>query len=672
MRLLKFIPIKLTLGLVLGILLGYYNNISIYTALTIVGFSIVTLGILFYKQKETNSISFGITTMLTIVGIGMLAFSLWLPINRSDHYSHYDLDQPHTWYIKIQEVLKSNTYSDRYIGVIKSRNHKKASGKFILNNAIDSTTQKFDIDDELIIYSEATIIQAPLNPHQFNYKNYLSNLGIYHQIKLKPNNYFPLKNGHHTAYGIAAGIRNKISFELKQANFGTDELGVIQALLLGQRNEISEDTYNTYKNAGAVHILALSGLHIGILLLLLEFLLQPLEKLPKGKTLKLLVIVLLLWGFALLAGFSASIIRAVTMYSFVAYALYLNKPNNTFNILALSMFSILLAINPMMIFQVGFQMSYAAVFAILLIYPLLQKFWFPENKIIRKAWQLLCVSIAAQLGVLPLSLFYFHQFPGLFFISNLMIIPFLGIILGFGILVILLALIHKLPDILVNIFNAIIGYMNQIIAWIAQQEAFLFKSISFDSVQLIIGYTILFSLVLTLIKSSFKRIIAFLCCIISFQLYTFYIEHQSEKKEVLCIAHQTKNSVLLHQKGKLLSIFSRNASRTKKLTSNYKIVERIDSLTYNTLQNSYSYRNRNILIIDSIGVYSYANTKPEVILLSQSPKINLDRLIDSLQPKQIIADGSNYKTYLQRWKKTCTKRKLPFHYTGEKGAYYFN
>ena len=163
---------------------------------------------------------------------------------------------------------------------------------------------------------------------------------------------------------------------------------MIQALLLGKRDDISETNYNNYKNAGVVHILAVSGLHVGIILFLLEFILSPLERLPKGKTIKLIVVVLLLWGYAFVAGLSPSIFRAVTMFSFVAYALYLSRPTNLFNIIALSMLFILL-VKPLFLFQVGFQMSYAVVFAIVWIYPKLQKFWFPENIIIRKTWQLL-------------------------------------------------------------------------------------------------------------------------------------------------------------------------------------------------------------------------------------------------------------------------------------------
>ena len=590
MHLLKFIPIKLTFFLVLGILSGYYFSIGIHVTIAITSISILVLGILFYKQQQhTDSIYFGITTVLTTIGMGILAISLSQPKNWFDHYSYQDLREADTWHIKIQEVLKPTTFSDRYIGIIKSSNNKKVSGKVILNLTTDSTKQKHVVDDELIVHTKVDDIRPPLNPYQFNYKEYLNDLGIYHQVQLKSNNYFVLRKATSTLYGISASIRNKISSKLKQANFGVDELGIIQALLLGQRNDISEATYTNYKNAGAVHILAVSGLHIGIILLLLQFLLQPIERLPKGKNLKLIAIVLLLWGFALLAGFSASVVRATTMFSFVAYALYLNRPNNMFNILALSMFAILLLINPMMIFKVGFQMSYAAVFTILWVYPLLQRFWLPENSVVRKIWQLLSVSIAAQIGVLPISLFYFHQFPGLFFISNLLIVPFLGLILSMGILVILLAALNTLPDFLVNIYDALIRLMNQTIAWVAQQEAFLFQNISFNSVQLITAYAVLISLTLVITISTYKRIMTFLCCLIVFQLWTFYSIYESQKREQLFVAHQTKNSILLHQKGNHLYIFSKNQNSPKRLTTNYAIAERIDSLTHLPLKNSYTF-----------------------------------------------------------------------------------
>ena len=671
MSLFRFIPIKLTLFLILGILVGRLLNLPIFIAFTISGIFITVLAVVFFQSKNRNSILFGILAVLTIGSIGQLSYSLWLPQNWNDHYSHQTKNEENTLKLKIAEVLKSTSFSNRYIARVKEVNGHRTSGKITFNLPIDSTNNVLQIDNELFIYGNLTDIKEPLNPYQFDYKKYLESLGIAHQLNGTNESYLLCDSPSPTIYGFAATTRAKFIEKLKLARFGKDELSIIQALLLGQRNSISAETYENYKDAGAVHILAVSGLHIGILLLLLQFLLAPLERFPKGKTLKLVLIVLFLWCFALLAGFSASVVRAVTMFSFVAYALYLNRPSNTFNILALSMFFILLLFNPMLLFQVGFQMSYAAVFSIVWIYPMLQRFWFPKTKIVRKIWQLLSVSMAAQLGVLPISLFYFHQFPGLFFISNLLIVPFLGVLLGMGILVLVLALCNALPDVLVNVYDQMIRIMNSVIEWVAQQEGFIFKNISFDGVQLVLGYAIIILLMVILTKPSSKRTLAFLIAIIGFQSWMLFVSIDTSKKEQLLLLHQTRNSIVFHQSGNHLSVYATNLETIKKMETDFNVGERIEQTSHQNLKNSYLIGNEYLLVIDSTGVYP-VKTKPEYLLLTQSPKLNLERIIDSIQPKKILADGSNYRSVVERWRKTCAQRKLPFHYTGEKGAYYFD
>jgi len=313
-------------------------------------------------------------------------------------------------------------------------------------------------------------------------------------------------------------------------------------------------------------------------------------------------------------------------------------------------------------------MSYAAVFAILWIFPILKKIWFPKNKIVRYFWQLLCVSIAAQLGVLPISLFYFHQFPGLFFISNLLIVPALGLVLGIGILVIFLSLLNWLPIQLVWLYNEIIGLMNGLIGWVAQQEIFIFSSISFDAVQLILSFLALLLGIELCTKYNYKRIVLFFLSILCFQGWTIYQEIEASNSKEAIVLNQTRNSVLFNRSGKSLSILT-NHNDIDFLVSAYTTAERIDSIRYDPLENSYAVQNAPLVIIDSTGIYSKG--KATTILLTQSPKINLDRFIDSLGPGLIIADASNYKSYVDRWKASCIKNKIPFHYTNEKGAYYF-
>ena len=669
MKLLEFIPIKLTLLLVLGILTGYFINTGIRLPFMLTLVSLSILGILLFKQKKAIGVTFGIIAACTTIFLGILIFALAQPKNATDHYSHITSKGSETWKLKITEVLKPTSFSHRFIAEVMHYQTKKASGRIILNLPIDPIYGKFQVDDELIVLADKVDIKPPLNPHQFDYKNYLEQQGVYHQIYLNRHNFLRYDHPTRTLNGYTAHLRDKISAQLAQANFGEDEFGIIQALFLGQRDDITEETYTAFKKAGAVHILAISGLHIGIILLFLEFLLRPMELLPKGKVLKLIAIVFLLWGFAVLAGLSASVVRAVTMFSFVAYALYLNRPSNTFNILALSMFFILLVIDPMLLFNVGFQMSYAAVFAIVWIYPLLQKFYNPKPWVVKKVWQLLSVSIAAQVGVLPISLYYFHQFPGLFFVSNLLIVPFLGLILGMGIIVIVLVLMNLAPDSLIGLYNSVIGLMNTLIDWIAQQEIFIFQNIPFDSVQMVLTYTFLIALIWMIHTFTFKRLVSVLLCIICLQIWSLYKQERTQNKEQLWIAHQTKNSILMHQSGAHLTIYTPDSASSTRIISDYSIKENIHTTKYQPLANAFSLNHSRLIIIDSSSVFLESDEYPDFVLLTQSPKLNLERLIDSLHPGVLIADGSNYRSYIKRWAATCDHKKIPFHYTGEQGAF---
>jgi competence protein ComEC len=670
MKLLAFVPIKLTLLLIVGILIGHYFPFNSSYALWLTVFLFVILGFVYRYERNTKSIRFGIFAYLTTLSLGIFIILSAQPKQDTHHYSNLRLTQKPVWQLQIREVLKPTNFSERYIAEIQGVDNLYATGRLIVTRNFQDSLQPLQVDDELLIISQLTEIKKPLNPHQFNYNVYLKQLGIFHQLRLEASTYGPKTNPSKTVFGIAAKARNHIIKQLKKEGFGKEELGLIQALLLGQRNDISKETYDNYKNAGAVHILALSGLHIGILLLVLQFLLRPLDSIPQGKKIRLLLTVLLLWGFAFLAGLSASLVRACTMFSFVAYALYLNRPSNTFNILALSMFFILLFINPNLLFQVGFQMSYAAVLSIVWIYPLLQKFWYPKAKPIRYVWQLLSVSVAAQLGVLPISLFYFHQFPGLFFVSNLLIVPALGIILGTGILVVILSLINLLPDRLAWFYNEVISYMNTIVVWVAAQEDFIFKQISFDGIQLIFAFCTIIALVLVLAKMNFKRVVYFLISVLCFQQYTLYQEIRAGQEKEVLLLHQTKNTVLVDRNGTIATVYILDSIRAQALVSDLKIGERIDAIHFDTLINSYFINERSVIFLDSLGTY-LAEKKGNSLVLTNSPKINLERVIAHTKPKIIIADGSNYMSYINRWKVTCMERKIPFHYTGEKGFYSF-
>jgi competence protein ComEC len=675
MKLLNFTIIKLTFCLVIGILIGYFTSIGLtaFVFISIALLVILGIGLFLSNLQYKQSIWFGIIAYLATITLGGLTIKVHEQSSWKNHYTkHTTIGNENVPLIsfRIREVLKSGNYYDKYVIDILKINNTKVSGKSLLNIEKDTLFNKLNVDDILIAKTQFKDLISPLNPHQFNYKSYLKKKHIYHQLFIENTELLKVESNDNTIFGLASQLREKINTKLKRYNFKNDELAIINALLLGQRQDVSKDIYDSYTKAGAIHILAVSGLHVGIILLLLHFVLKPIEYFKHGKVYKTIILVLILWSFAIIAGLSASVVRAVSMFTIVAIAMNLNRPTNVFNTLAISMFFLLL-FKPTFIFDVGFQLSYLAVFAIVIIQPMLYSLWHPKIKFFKFLWGIFTVTLAAQFGIIPISLFYFHQFPGLFFVSNLVIIPFLGTILGFGIIVIGLALLNILPEFLASTYGSIIGLMNTFVGWISNQESFLFKNISFNIEHVLISYLLLILIINFIKQKTYRSVIYLLIAILFSQGYFIYDSYKSNSK-IFVIFHKSRYSIIgFKNKNQLNLHHNLNDSILKydKVITNYKVGEHITKIKQDSIQSVYQLKTNKILVIDSIGVYNVKTFTPDIILLRNSPKINLKRLIDSLHPKLIISDGSNYKSYQERWAKTCDVQKIPFHQTSKKGAY---
>ncbi|GAB1855426.1 ComEC/Rec2 family competence protein [Flavobacteriaceae bacterium MHTCC 0001] len=675
MRLLNFTIIKLTLFFIVGIIIGYYLYVEVYVSLVVTTIALIALGIAYVTQKKQleTTVWFGVLAFFAMVSIGVLTVNLHNQKQFSNHYSDYiskDSDEHYTISFRVREVLKSGNYYDKYVIDILEVNDKSVIGKSLLNVKKDSSFKPLNIDETFLVKTEFKNLIHPLNPGQFNYKTYLEKQYIYHQFFIRNDAIFHLNLHKATIFGLANRIRTHINRKLKRYNFAPDELAIINALLLGQRQNINEDIYKSYTNAGAIHILAVSGLHIGIILYILSLLLKPIEKLRHGKLLKACILIVILWGFAIIAGLSASVTRAVTMFSIITLGIHLNRPTNIFNTLSISIL-VLLLFKPMFLFDVGFQLSYLAVFAIVILDPLFYRLWQPKYWLLDKYWHTITVTFAAQFGIIPISLFYFHQFPGLFFLSNLVIIPVLGFILGFGIIVILLAVLNALPQIVATAFETVIGLMNRFVTWVSQQERFLFTEISFNLAYAIAFYLLIIMFFRLIFRKNYPNLRLFLCAVIAVQcvfLYTTYVkpEHQ------FIIFHKSRYSLFGNVNKNTIEVannFEETTTIASDIIGDYKVKHHLNSITDVALKDVYFFGDKTLLVVDSLGVYNIKTLQPDYVLLRQSPKINLSRLIDSIQPKQIIADGSNYKSYIEHWEAICRNKKLPFHQTSKKGAF---
>ncbi|WP_417871286.1 ComEC/Rec2 family competence protein [Winogradskyella sp.] len=672
MKLLNFTIIKLTVCLILGIIIAHYFKPNFSTTILLsTGLVVTVFGhYLFLRNKHSKQPLFGLISYFCMISLGINAYNFQNDKISQTHYSNLDSNDSIELTFKIKERLKPDLYNDKYIVSLISANNNEASGQLFINIKRDSFSSPLPVD--AVIYSKSVLknIQKPLNPHQFDYSKYLGLRQVYSQIYLQQDQFLILSDQPTTIYGYADLFRSSINEKLINAGFKDDVLSIINALLLGQRQTIDKSIYNNYVNSGTIHILAVSGLHVGILLLILNFIFRPLLLLKYGHVLRPIIIITILWLFAIVAGLSPSVTRAVTMFSVISFAMHLKRPTNIYNTLAISAFFLLL-VKPVFLFEVGFQMSYLAVLGIVSIQPILYKLWQPKYWILDKPWQIFTVTLAAQAGVLPISLFYFHQFPGLFFISNLVVIPFLGLILGLGLLVISLAMIGFLPIPIVEIYSLIIEWLNGFIAWVAQFEDFLLRDIPFTLIQVLITYILIISVVQFYKLKTYKWLVICLISIITLQ-GTYVFNKFQNQNESLIVFNKSRFSILGFKHNKTLEVHHNLDSsklRNDNIIKNYKVGELIDSVAQCKLEDIYTFNNKTLLVIDSLGVYKNLSFQPDYILLRNSPKVNLTRMIENLQPQQIIADASNYKSYVKRWTATCRDKKIPFHYTNEKGAF---
>ncbi|UZD24628.1 ComEC/Rec2 family competence protein [Algoriphagus halophytocola] len=333
-----------------------------------------------------------------------------------------------------------------------------ASAKVIVYHQGDSL-----MPGELIWVNQAPDrVDHPRNPGEFNYAAYLERKGIYfRQFIGKDFQVISTVADRDWKYALTH-LRHKMAVMLKSKIPNERSAQIALALLLGQKNELDPRIREAYTQAGVMHILAVSGLHVGIIYALFLLILKPLKLKKAQSRLFLFGVICLIWGYAFLTGLSPSVVRASTMFTLLTLGQMRERKPSIYNILAFSAMLMIVS-NPDVIYEVGFQLSYLAVLGIVMLYPLILNLWLPRSKVVDYFWKAAAVSIAAQLATFPLSVFYFHTFPVYFLLGNLLILPLAFVIMQVGVPLMILGWIPKVGDVLGGGLSLLIWLQN----WLA-------------------------------------------------------------------------------------------------------------------------------------------------------------------------------------------------------------
>ena len=490
-------------------------------------------------------------------------------------------------------------------------------------------------------------------PHGFDYGKYLRRHHIYRRLFATGGGLQKL-NYHNPWRYVQARLRARIRAEMARY-LSPENFAVASALLLGERQDLDTHTREAFIDAGVVHVLAISGMHIGILLFFLRFLFAPFR--IRYKWLYHGGILGILWFYAWLTGFSPSVLRAVIMFGFFQLAWETEREVSGLHILVLAAFVILL-INPAMSGEIGFQLSFGAVAAIILFFPLFKKIYYPHHSFVRYFVDLLYVSLAAQFGVVPLVLMYFHRFSLGFVASNFVVIPLLTVVLGLGFLSIALLLLRVPAGWFMQGLDMVLGWMNVLIHRIAALKIGVMKDIYFSPLLAAGMFMFTLGLYLWWQRPLRRRIYWLLVGILAFQmLWMWDYGRRRQLNEWVLTEHKGK-PLLLGRNGQNLHIYSDTAVY-RGIAAGFVRETGVRTMDTAGFPKIFRLGGRRFLLLDTvIPIGDLPGT--DVLILDRSPKMNLDMVLNRTGAKRLIVMPWNYNYLRRRWQQTALAKGLEY------------
>ncbi len=683
--------IPFLLGILFAVYLPFYiSNILFYCSIL---FCLIAAIVLIPKLNISyrKSFWFGV-----LINISLFIFAYQLTIYKTQkfsisHFSNSDLGNSILYarladsYIEKEKSLKAII---EVLAVKETKGWRKCSGKALVYFKTDSSALDLKYGDELLLSVEFKEVVKPQNPGEFNYKRFLSFHHIYHQAYLNSDDCKSLnQNSGNAILKSSIGLRNYLLDVLKQNKLTGDELSVGAALLLGYTDKLDADIISAYSSTGALHVLSVSGLHVAIVYIVFSWLLVFLDKHKNGRIIKAVLLILFLWFYAALTGLSPSVLRAATMFSFIIVAKATNKHTNIYNTLAASALFLLL-INPYLIMEVGFQLSYLAVIGIVYIQPKIYEWFELDNWLLDQVWTITAVSIAAQIATFPLGLHYFHQFPNYFLLSNLIVIPVSTLIIYLGIALFSFSTIPLFVKYLAIIFTWLIWFLNASVKWIESLPFSLLQGISISVLEtwLLYGLIILFLFYLSNRKYSFLIYSLSFCVVILIsQVIEQQIQFNQRKIVVYNIAKTTAIDFVNSKQNILLtdSVFAKNDSRLLfHVKHNWWDLGMNESkiISDNFINNNLYVRNNFIRFFDkrlfvlnkAIQINSTSKMNLDYLIVGNNQKMSIENIRNIFRVKTIIFDSSNSEYRIKQWKAECEELNQEYCSTMDKGALEIN
>lgn len=678
--------VRFLLPLICGILVQHYTN-GVF--LRIVAFSLSFIFLLYalFSSKNSATIyknrwSFGVGIFCFFFACGPLLYHIknerntWSFSSEEAIYSCRIIDTP---------VEKEKTFLYRlHVNHLLDKTTLFSIDKQILCYiSKDSLSKKLSVGGELLINARITPPKNNGNPDEFDYAFYLKQQGISGIAFVQQSHWSLLDSYTHlNIKQIALQFRSKLISIYESFHLPTDEKAILSAITLGYKADLSPELKDRFSSSGASHVLAVSGLHVGILFMVTGFILAPFGRSNnRSRILKNVLIIVFLWIFAFITGLSPSVVRAVTMFSLSITARIINRDSSIFNSICVSAF-IMLIYNPLYLFDVSFQLSYSAVISIIIFSPHLQSLFTLKNYFLKSLWGLITVSIAAQIGTFPFVLYYFHQFPHYFILTNIIIIPLAYLIIMLSIAALFTHVVFGNTFILKELLKYCLSFMNNSISKINNLPYASTQDIWLHPMEVILIFAIVIFCCYFLLKKRFLTCVLTLSSCIILLFFQVTKNYQSNHQSYITFFSQRKSPVINVVQGKDNYVYTTDVSSACYVGKNTWMKNGLQNPFFliSSFQNEFLYYQGEFICFGDETVYILTDNKMinahevkkpvpvNYLLVGNKFSGSIEQVLFMFSPKMIVLDATLPYYICERLQKECEDKSLPYHNLAQNGA----
>lgn len=554
---------------------------------------------------------------------------------------------------------------------------KKVQGKVLLYFRKDSNIEPLDYGSQILFKKELLEIKNAGNPGSFNYRQFCLFQGITHQVNSLSTHYVLLPEKKTRFFeSIIFEVRKRTVATLQKYIFSERDAGLAEALLIGYKNDLDKDLVQAYSNTGVVHIIAISGLHLGLIYCLLDRATRRFRKNKKTNWARLILIVAMLWVFSFIAGMQPSVMRSAVMFTCLAIGEAIGRKSSMLNTLLFSAF-LLLCINPFWLWDVGFRLSYTAVLSLIIFFRPIYNWMAPAGMVSKWIWSLVSATLAAQILTLPLVLYHFHQFPLLFLVANVFAVPWSSGILICELVLLAVSFFEPAASFVGWVLQVGILLMNMYVEKLSAISFATWNGFYISIWQTVFLYGFLAAVGYWLLEQNKKAIWMLLGCAIGFIMLRSFSFYEAYHQKKMIVYNVPRRQAIDLVEGRTYRFIGDKDLVEDDFIRNFHLQpSRIAHRTTATkddvcIAKNFYFGHKKIMIIDSAVKFLPAVNKKnvDIVVLSKNPTLYISQLANAFAVKEIVMDGSVPFWKKKLWKKDCDSLHLPYYDVADKGAF---